>query len=128
MKYRKRAHGFTLIELVVTLAILALIAVIAVPLAQTETKRIRENELRRSLREIRTALDTYKKAVDEGKILKELDSVGYPKTLNVLVDGVEDARSPTKSKIFFLRRVPRDPMNPDVSLTAANTWGKRSYA
>lgn len=73
-------------------------------------------------------IDAFKKAGDEGRIPRPMMSTGYPKDLEALVRGVEDARDPLKRKIFFLRRVPRDPMYPDPSVDAAMTWGKRSYA
>ena len=121
-----RVRGFTLIELLVTLALIGLVASIALPVAELTTLRLREGELRSALRQIRGALDAYKQAVDEGHIILRAGDSGYPKSLVVLVDGVEDARSPTRSKINFLRRIPRDPLA-DPSLRPEDTWGKRSY-
>ncbi|AKU22007.1 type II secretion system protein [Massilia sp. NR 4-1] len=121
-------RGFTLIELLVTLAILGLLAVLVIPTAQVTIQRRSEQELRFALHEIRKGIDAYKQAYDEGRIAKVLNSTGYPKSLDVLVEGVADQRSPKRSKIFFLRRVPRDPFNPDSALSDAETWGKRSYA
>ncbi|UMR28386.1 type II secretion system GspH family protein [Massilia sp. MB5] len=121
-------RGFTLIELLVTLAILGLLAVLVIPTAQVTIQRRSEQELRFALHEIRKGIDAYKQAYDEGRIAKVLNSTGYPKSLDVLVEGVADQRSPKRSKIFFLRRVPRDPFNPDSTLSDAETWGKRSYA
>lgn len=120
--------GFTLIELLVTLAIMALLATMVVPLAEVTVQRQREQELRLALREIRTAIDTYKRASEEGRIPHTIDSTGYPSSLSVLVDGVEDARDPKKAKLYFLRRIPRDPMNPDARIPDGEVWGKRSYA
>lgn len=120
--------GFTFIELVITLAIIGLLVAAAVPLAEVTVKRAKEQELRSSLRQIRTALDEYKKAVDEGKITKKADESGYPPSLDVLVDGVIDGEDPArKRRIYFLRRLPRDPMSDDPAVPAARTWGLRSY-
>jgi general secretion pathway protein G len=122
------ARGFTLIELLVTLTILALLGTLVIPVGQVAVQRKQEQELRRSLREIRGAIDAYKKAYDEGRIARSLNSTGYPKNLEALVEGVPDLRNPKRSKIFFLRRIPRDPFNGDAQLEAVQTWGKRSYA
>lgn len=121
-------QGFTLIELVITVAIVAILATAAFPIAELTIKRSKEQELRQSLREIRTAIDAYKQAVDEGKITKKPEESGYPKNLEVLVAGVDNAKDPNKSKIYLLRRLPRDPMSTDSGNPAAETWGKRSYA
>jgi general secretion pathway protein G len=120
-------RGFTLIELMVTVIIVGLLATVALPMAELTIQRAKEQELHAALQQIRTAIDAYKLAVDEGRIIKSLDRPGYPPTLDALVDGVPDAQSPTDAKLYFLRSIPRDPMMPDPSIPAADTWGKRSY-
>ncbi len=122
------ARGFTLIELVITVAIVALLASVALPVSELAVQRTKEQELRRTLRQIRDAIDMYKQASDEGRIRKSIGDSGYPKKLEDLTEGVDDQKSPKKEKIYFLRRVPRDPFNADPTLSAAATWGKRSYA
>ncbi len=121
-------RGFTLIELLVTLAILALLGTIVAPAAQVTVQRRHEQELRRALREIRAGIDAYKQASDEGRIAKAAGATGYPPKLELLVDGVADLRHPKHARIFFMRRLPRDPFNPEPEQAEAQTWGKRSYA
>ena len=123
-----RASGFTLIELVISVAIIALLASVAMPLNELVVQRAKEQDLRRALREIRDGIDRYKEASDEGRITKRVGESGYPRKLDDLVLGVEDAKSPKQERIYFLRRIPRDPFADDPSLAAAETWGKRSYA
>jgi general secretion pathway protein G len=125
---RRHARGFTLIELIVTVTIVALLASAAVPLAELTVKRVREQELQTALRQIREGIDAYKRAVDEKRIARAANESGYPKSLDQLVNGVIDITSPNKAQIYFLRRIPRDPTFPDTSVPAAATWGKRSYA
>ena len=121
-------RGFTLVELLVTLAILALLATIALPVAQVARQRTQEAELRRALREIRAALDAYHRASEEGRIARTATTTGWPADLELLVEGVPDQQDPQHGKLRFLRRVPRDPMNPDTSLAPAQTWRKRAWA
>jgi general secretion pathway protein G len=125
---RIRHTGFTLIELMITVAIVALLASAAFPVSDLVVRRAKESELRRDLRQIRDAIDAYKLAWDEGRVKKAMDESGYPKSLEQLAEGVENEKSPKREKIYFLRRIPRDPFNPDTSIPAAATWGKRSYS
>jgi len=113
--------GFTLIELLITVAILGLLASVALPLAEVTVQRGKEQELRRSLRELRDAIDAYKRAADEGAIDKPAGKSGYPASLAVLVEGAVDRRDPKGARIHFLRRVPLDPVG-------AEPWALRSYA
>lgn len=126
-RHRLPAAGFTIIEMVVTVAIIGLLASVALPLAELTVQRGKEQELRRSLREIRMAIDEYKKAADEGRVAKAADASGYPPSLEVLVQGVPAAKDPAKRPIYFLRRLPRDPLHEGSSDAAADTWGVRSY-
>lgn len=124
----KRGNGFTLIELMVTLTILAILASIAVPLTQVTARRGREEALQRALWQIRKGIDAYRKAADEGKTTRTVGDSGYPASLNVLVDGVKDVKDPQGRKIYFMRRIPRDPMCECPTRRDEDTWGKRSYA
>jgi general secretion pathway protein G len=125
---KRRESGFTLIELVVTVALVSILALVAVPLGELSVQRLREGELRNSLRQIREALDAYKRASDSGQVARRADGTGYPRSLDELALGVVDAKSVSGSKIYFLRRLPRDPFYEDLRAPAAATWGKRSYA
>jgi general secretion pathway protein G len=122
-----RAHGFTLIELVITLAIIGLLTTAALPLAQLVAKREKEAELRTALRDIRTAIDDYKRAAQTGHIKQEVGASGYPPDLKSLYAGVEDQSNPQNVNLYFIRRIPRDPFYPDGSVAPEETWGLRSY-
>lgn len=122
-----RIRGFTLVEILVTLTLISIIASMAFPLIQLDQKRRQERELKDALGQIRTALDNYKQAVDEGRIYMPADSSGYPKTLTDLVEGVPDLKDIKGRKIYFLRRIPSDPFASDQNIEA-NTWALRSYA
>ena len=122
-----RNRGFTLIEMVITVAIVGLLATSVFPLAELGVRRSKEQDLRMALRQIRDGLDEYKAAADQGHIEMKLGDSGYPPDLESLVLGVVDIKSPDASKFYFLRRLPRDPFNPDKSLAAADSWALRSY-
>ena len=112
----RREHGLTLVELIVTVTILAILASAAIPIARFQVKREKERELRRDLWEMRDAIDRYKDAADKGAIQVKLESQGYPPDLQTLVNGV-DVQS---KKLRFLRHIPVDPM------TGNTDWGLRS--
>ncbi len=116
----RREKGLTYLELVITMAILLVLAGACVPVARTALKRQRELELRAALREVRTAIDNYKKYSEQGVLPQEgLESEGFPKDLDTLVEGVSQVGAIDK-KIRFLRRIPKDPM------TGTQEWGLRS--
>jgi general secretion pathway protein G len=117
----KKIKGFTLIELAIVVAIVALLASIAAPLAELGYQRGKEQELRYALRQIREAIDAYKRASDEGRIERSADASGYPPSLDALAQGAEEKSSPERRRIYFLRRVPKDPLT-------GEEWGLRSYA
>lgn len=121
------ARGFTLIEMIVVVMIAGILASAAMPLAALHKRRQQETELREGLRILRSALDAYHRAWEQGRIEKRSDDTGWPPSLEVLVTGVPDASNPKGVRIYFLRRLPRDPFAaPDVP--AERTWGLRSYA
>ena len=128
--YTANYQGFTLIELVVTVAIVAILASVAMPMLQVTVQRTKENELRANLRQIREAIDAYKKATDEGRIKKIIGESGYPPNLEILVNGIVDEKDPNRHVTKFIRKIPLDPMqapsNSNENLT--NNWGLRSYA
>ena len=122
-----RAHGFTLVEMIITLSLLAVLALSALPLGKMAVKRENEIELQRTLRLVREAIDAYKKLADEKKFEVDEDTEGYPPTLEALVKGVEvqdknaTDKAARKRIVKFLRRIPKDPM------TNSFDWGLRSY-
>jgi len=120
-----QGRGVTFIELVVTAAIVMLLASVALPMAKVAVKRHREIELRRELRILRMAIDRYKAAVDAGQIGGtdvQLGSEGYPESLEVLVEGVSQVGRADGRKLRFLRRIPVDPMTREAN------WGRRCYS
>ncbi len=118
------SSGYTFVELLVVSAIVMILASAAMPLARVTTTRVREGELRRALREIRTAIDRFKDAADAQQIAAfdlKPGNEGYPADLQILVDGVSVVNDATGRKLKFLRRIPRDPM------TRGEEWGLRAY-
>jgi general secretion pathway protein G len=116
--------GFSFIELLVVTTIILVLSGAVMPLARITIQREREIELRRALREMRTAIDKYKDAVDQGQIGgtdNQLGNEGYPPDLETLVEGVSAAGDASGRKLKFLRRIPVDPM------TKSAEWGRRSY-
>jgi len=131
---RTVARGFTLIEMLITLALVGLLAMTSLPLYEVTARRLKESELREALRTIRSGLDAYKAAVDSGALKREAGQSGYPPTLEILTEALQraDAADPNgtdaASRIVILRRLPRDPFFPDPQVAAAQTWNVRSYA
>ena len=118
------ARGYTFIELLIVTSILLILASAVMPLAQVTSQRQREGELRRALRDMRTAIDRFKDAVDQGQIAAtelEPGSEGYPPDLETLVEGVPAANDASGRQLRFLRRIPIDPM------TNNTEWGLRAY-
>jgi len=128
MNERIRAQwGFTLVEMVMTVAIVGVLASAAMPLASLVSQRSKEQELRQSLLQIREAIDAHRRDFDAGRIAKGATDSGYPKSLKDLTEGVVDQTSQKKKRLIYLRRLPRDPLVTDPSVSAADTWGLRSY-
>ena len=120
-------RGFTLVEMVMTVAIVGVLASAAMPLAAMVSQRSKEQELRQSLLQIREAIDAHRRDCDAGRIAKGTTDSGYPKSLKDLTEGVVDQTSRKKKRIIYLRRLPRDPLHADPSVPAGETWGLRSY-
>lgn len=124
---RLHGRGFTLIEVLVTLVLIGLLASVVIPISQVSIQHSKERELKKSLREIREALDAYREAAKSGRISSSITLSGYPPSLAVLVQGVPDLKYTDGRNMYFLRRIPRDPLNQDESVPPEATWGKRSY-
>lgn len=118
------ARGFSLIELLVVMAVMGVLSLVVFPMAEMTVQRDREKELKRALWEIRDAIDAYKRAVDAGLVAHQPDKdTGYPPTLATLIEGVPNTKG---GRLVFLRRIPRDPFA-DPKLPAEAGWGLRSY-
>lgn len=122
------AGGYTLIEMLVTLAVLGCLATLVVPVVELSVQRQKEQALRRALRDLRDAIDAYRRAYDQGRMVRHVGDSGYPPSLEALVDGVDDVMDPAHRRMYFLRRIPRDPFSVDGDVPPAQTWLKRSYA
>jgi len=120
-------RGFTFIELVIVVAIVAILVAGLIPLGEVASQRAKEQDLHAALRDIRTAIDAYKQATEDGRVARKADETGYPPSLDVLAAGVANEKDVEKRKIYFLRRIPRDPFFSDAEVPAAKTWGLRSY-
>lgn len=123
----RSGYGFTLIEMLMTLAIIALIVSVAAPVFSTQEKRKKEAELRENLRDIRHAIDAYKEAANGRRIRVSPDVSGYPLQLDALWLGVPDVTRADMRPIYFMRSLPRDPFYPDAKVPAESTWSTRSY-
>jgi len=122
---KNNQRGFTLLEMIATLVILSILSVSAIPIMRNTVKRQREYELRIALRELRGAIDRYRRFYEQfpnAIPIQERTESGYPRNLEILVEGFTPANMPTTKKIRFLRRIPIDPM------TGTTDWGTRSYS
>ena len=127
-RFTRRLLGFTIVELLVVLAILGVLSTALLPLGETLLRAQQERELRLALWEIRNAIDAYKKVSDLGAIGTTGLQTGYPPDLKALTAGAPDARPASRGQaLYFLRRLPRDPFA-DPALPADQTWRLRSYA
>jgi len=134
LSQRATSHGFTFIEMVITLALVGLLSMMAVPLYEMAATRMKESELRQALRTIRSGLDAYKAATDLGSLAREAGESGYPPSLEKLTEPLELqgkrdlSGSIASQRMVILRQLPRDPFNTDPEVPAAMTWNTRAYA
>ncbi len=131
---RSACRGFTFIELVITLALVGLLAMMTVPLYEVAVTRAKESELRQALRTIRAGIDAYKAATDAGRLAREAGESGYPPSLEYLtepqelVSKLDLSGTMASERMVILRQLPRDPFNTDPEVSAAQTWKTRAYA
>ena len=131
---RSKSSGFTFIELVITLALIGLLSMFALPLYEMTATRMKESELRQALRTIRTGIDAYKAATDAGTLARETGASGYPPTLETLTESLEVlgkrdlTGTPSTQRMVILRSLPRDPFNTDPDTPPEMTWNIRAYA
>ena len=125
---QRSVRGFSFVELLVSVAILATLAMVAMPLAEATAKRQKEHELRLALQNIRQAIDVYRQATQNGNIAMQPGQSGYPPSLLDLTAGVPDIKQQGGKLLYFLRSIPRDPFYPDSSVSSIDTWAKRCYA
>jgi general secretion pathway protein G len=131
---RAATRGFTFVELVVTLALVGLLSLLALPLYEVTSTRLKESELRQALRTLRGAIDSYKAATDNGSLPRQAGESGYPPSLEVLTQSLELAGKPdatgsvASQRMVILRQLPRDPFSADPTLPAVQTWNTRAYA
>lgn len=128
MTFVDRTAGFSLVELLVSLAIIGVLASVAMPLVQITVRREKERDLRIALQDIRRGIDAYRAASASGQIAMVAGQSGYPATLAELVAGVPDVQHAGAPRLYFLRRIPRDPFETDRSKPSVETWGLRSFA
>lgn len=122
----RRLGGFSLIELLAAAAILGVLATVAVPVLETTMRRQKEHALRTALRDIRRGIDAYKLATEGGHIKIKSSDSGYPKNLTDLTAGIVDELNQSGPKLYFLRRIPRDPFA-DSALSAVDSWQRRRF-
>lgn len=131
---RAASQGFTFIELVITLALVGLLTMLAMPLYEMAATRMKESELRQALRTIRSGIDAYKAATDSGSLARQAGDSGYPPSLEKLTEPLELqgkrdlSGSLASRRMVILRQLPRDPFNTDPEIPALQTWNTRAYA